>query len=241
MHRYAALLLFALARPAVAGEAYYALVFSGQRIPNNPNHAHTFATFVKVSWAGDGPLRQPALIESHTISWLPANLVIRSRALFPERGHNFDLHETLRFLLGDCQRVSLWGPFPACPELYRLALERKAQLEGGTVRYKANDLLRNSDRVTNCIHAVSHIMGGLPLSVFEPGYGETASYAVFLRMRRLLIDERPQTWLATSLGLGAYPLIYRGNHRPRSGALFGPLYRALGGERGLQATYGAPF
>ncbi|MBY0231948.1 MAG: hypothetical protein K2W96_21910 [Gemmataceae bacterium] len=241
MRRLAVLLALALARPALAGEAYYALVFSGQRIPNDPDHSHTFATFVKVTWQGDGPMAPPARFEAVTISWLPANLVVRTRALQAERGNNFGLHETLRWALADGQRVSLWGPFPACPDLYRRAMARAAHLGSGTVRYKANDLLRDSDRVSNCIHGVSQAISPQPLTVFIPGWGEVASYAVFLRMRRLLIDEMPQTWLVGSLGLHAYPIIYRGNRAPRSGALLGPLYRLLGGERGLQATFGAPF
>ena len=32
---------------ATADEKYYLLMFSAQRIPRNPNYAHTFATFVR--------------------------------------------------------------------------------------------------------------------------------------------------------------------------------------------------
>jgi hypothetical protein len=37
-----------------------------------------------------------------------------------------------------------------------------------------------------------------------------------------------------------YPIIYRDWQSPRRGAFVGPLYRALGKERDLQATYGPP-
>ena len=70
--------------------------------------------------------------------------------------------------------------------------------------------------------------------------GSATVFAVLRRMRPWILDETPQTWLASSLGLDAYPIIYRGTDRPRSGALFGPFYRALGGEAALRTTYGAP-
>ena len=52
------LLLLALAllpAAARAGEAHYVIVFGSQQIPNRPNYAHTFATFVRATWPGDGP------------------------------------------------------------------------------------------------------------------------------------------------------------------------------------------
>ena len=48
------LFFLVLSPPAHAGEDYYLLMFASQRIPNNPNYAHTFATFVRATWEGDG-------------------------------------------------------------------------------------------------------------------------------------------------------------------------------------------
>jgi hypothetical protein len=45
-------------------------------------------------------------------------------------------------------------------------------------------------------------------------------------------------WLGSALGLDQYPIIYRDWEDPHSGALAGPLYRLLGGERDLRPTYG---
>src|SRR5947209_8338331 len=104
MNRWTPLLLVLLcAQPAVAGERYYVLVFGSQRIPPDPNYSHSFATFVKVSNFPDAPS-----LEYHTISWLPANLKVRTRALLPEPGHNFGLYETLQYVLANGERVSLW-------------------------------------------------------------------------------------------------------------------------------------
>lgn len=237
------LLALALAGPARGGEAHYLLMFGAQRIPNNPNYAHSWAAFVKASWDGDGPPTGPARLEAHMISWLPADGVIRSFTLRAEPGRNYGLHETFDFVLGHGERVSLWGPYPIHPELYRRALERISELDSGRIRYKAFDTGRIVGRVVNCFHAMSSLAGWPTLRVASIAYGEVASYAVLLRFQRRawILDERPQYWVSSALGLDRYPIIYRGGvNPPRSGALYGPVYRALGGERNLRATFGPP-
>ena len=93
----------------------------------------------------------------------------------------------------------------------------------------------------HCIHAISYIAQGLRLRVASPGWGEVASFAVLQRLRPWIVDRRQtHAWVGTALGLDAYPLIYRDWHRPVSGAILGPVYRLLGGERGQQATFGPP-
>lgn len=225
--------LLAGAGPAGAGEAYYLLLFAAQRERNNPNYAHSFATFVRA-----GPER----LEAHTISWLPANLDIRTGAFLPEAGQNFGLHETIEFVQGTGQRVSLWGPYPIDARLYERARARLEQLKSGAVLYKANDSrYLTSDRVTNCIHALSSITGGLRLRVASPGWGEPASYAILQRYRRHLLAEVPDYAISSALGLDAYPIIYRPRLvPPLSGAIVGPVFRALGAERNTVATYGPP-
>src|SRR3954452_3921709 len=94
------------ASPARAGEAYYLLMFGSQRIPNNPNYSHSFATFVRVCWPGNGPCPHNATLEARTISWLPRTMVVRTLALRPEWGYNFDLHTTLRYVLNSGERIS---------------------------------------------------------------------------------------------------------------------------------------
>src|SRR5206468_9271353 len=82
-------LLLASASHAPAQEAYFLLMFGSQRTPPDPDQAHSFATFVRVRY--NGPQPGVPIMEAHTISWLPENLHIRTRALLPEPGHNFDL------------------------------------------------------------------------------------------------------------------------------------------------------
>ena len=38
-----------------AGEDYFLLMYGSQRIPNNPNYSHSFATFVRVRYNGPQP------------------------------------------------------------------------------------------------------------------------------------------------------------------------------------------
>lgn len=223
------------APPAHATDQYFLLMFGSQRTPVNPNYSHTFATFVKVKSAP-----QASISETHTVSWLPANMKVRIGALLPEPGHNFDLHTTLAMANATQQRVSLWGPYPIHPEAYDRALLRIRELESGTVKYKANDMLRRDQRVANCIHAVSAIPNGPRLVVVSPGWGESASFFVLQEFEPWLLSKQPVPWVGSALGLDDYPIIYREYRNPRSNAVIGPFYRALGGERDLRATFGPP-
>jgi hypothetical protein len=54
------------------------------------------------------------------------------------------------------------------------------------------------------------------------------------------VSKTPEPWVGSALGLDQYPIIYRDFTNPRSNAVFGPLYRVLGSERDLKATYGPP-
>jgi hypothetical protein len=235
------LLVLVLTRPARAGEACYLLMFASQRVPNEAAHAHTFATFVRASWPEDEPCPPSPFLETHTISWLPSSLVIRPRALRPEEGHNFDLDETLRIALDDGARVSLWDPYQIEPELYARARRQIELLKSGQVLFKSVDSGHRTDHASNCIHAVGSIAQGHRLRVASPGWGEPASYAVLSRLLPWVIDPGcVHAWVGSALGLDAYPIIYRDRSHPRSGAVLGPVYRLLGGERDLHATYGPP-
>jgi hypothetical protein len=224
---------------ARAGEAHYLLVFGSQRVPNNPDYSHTFATFVRASWPGDGPCPRCPALEARTISWLPRSLVVRTLALLPECGRNLGLHETLRLVLGSGERVSLWGPYLIDAGLYRRVLRQAALLESGWVLYKASDLGYCSDDVSNCIHAVSSLADGHRLRLGSPGWGEAASYRVLNDLRPWVLDRgRLHPWVGCALGLDRYPIIWRGGDPPRRWALWNPLDWLLGEEDDLTATYG---
>jgi hypothetical protein len=240
----AAFLILTWANFSTAGEAYYVLVFGSQSTPPKPDYCHSFATFVRVTWPGSEacPADGSALLEAHTISWLPANLIVRTRALFPETGHNFNLRETLCYAYRNNERVSMWGPHEVEKDLYDRAMDQIQLLESGQVRYKADDIGHFSKRVCNCIHAVSSVAEGARLWIAEPGYGQTASFAITKRFRPWIIDkDQVHAWVGSAIGLDEYPIIYRDWTAPRSGGLIiGPIFRLLGADRNLQATYGPP-
>jgi hypothetical protein len=224
-----------------AGEDYYLLMFGSQRVPANPDYAHSFATFVRATWEGDDPCPKNPTIEAHTISWLPCNGVVRTLALCPEVGRNYELIETMRWCMNNEMRVSLWGAYRIDCELYRRALAQISLLQSGQVRFKAIDSGRSTEKVSNCIHAISTLSQGLRLRVASPGFGESASYFILKELEPWIRDPAStHPWVGSALGLDEFPIVYRDYQNPRSNAIFGPLYRVLGGERNLTATYGPP-
>lgn len=200
-----ALALGSGAGSAFADDRYFLIVFGSQRTLKSPDHAHTFAAFVK---RGEGP--DGVQLETRTISWLPANLPVRTLKIRPETGHNYELDETIRFLQGDRQRVSLWGPYEIRPELFELAGRKIEELNRGQIRYKSYDGFYRSDNVTNCIHAVASVTGGHRVRVFGPGWGDTASYFVLESMMPWVIGRTTtHDCVARELGLDKYAIAYR--------------------------------
>lgn len=206
-------LCLAPASPAAApGESYYLLVFGAQKEPNKPKYAHTFGTFVKV--LDSGPCSTMHM-ESHTISWLPATMEVRVRTLLPEEGYNFELHPTIRKVLENGARVSLWGPYRIDKDLYCKALDQIARLESGKVKYKAVDSGYPNSLVSNCIHALSGVTSFLfRPRIASPGWGEVASALVRDRFEPHILDDgQIYPWVAEALGLRQYPIIYRDGGR----------------------------
>jgi hypothetical protein len=190
---------------APAGESYYVIVFGSNRGPFQPDNTHSWATFVRVCGGPGG-----GHLQHHSISWLPETLEVRVRSRRTEPGVNLDLYRTLDWALGDGQRVSMWGPFQIEPELYWSSLHQVERLEGGAVEYKAVDFGYRTERVSNCIHAVSDLAGSPRARVFIPGYGQAASRVITARLRKFMIEPRQtHPWVAHALGLDHYPIRQR--------------------------------
>jgi hypothetical protein len=236
----AAFLVLAVTPRAKAGEMYYLLMFAQQQYPNNINYSHTFATFVKLSWHGNGACPAAPCLEAHTISWLPRSMRLRAWALLPECGSNFDLHTTLRWGQGNGMLTSLWGPYAIQPELYRSAVQQASLLESEQVLYKLIDLGYCGNQACNCVHAVSSVVAGHRRSLGDIGWGDSASFRVLCRMEPWVIHPfTVHAWVGSALGLDRYPILYRDWSNAPSGVIAGPLYRLLGSES-LQPTYGRP-
>jgi hypothetical protein len=212
----------------------------GSQLPEpEPEYSHSWGTFVKVTF---DPCQPAPQMESFTISWLPQSLVIRLWTLHAEPGVNLDLHSTLRYVLGNHERVSMWGPYEIDEELFGLAADQLDILQSGQVRYKAIDIGRLSNRVNNCIHSLTAVVRGIQPHVFIPAWGETASFVILQEYRSWIVDrEHEHYWVSSALGLDAYPIIYRTYRNPRTGTYRGAPGRLFGWNDYLNVpSYGPP-
>lgn len=204
-----ALLLLLFAVPAAhAAEFYYVLIFGVQRVPNRPKYSHSFAMFVRA--VGEGPCADHYTLEAHTISWLPATGSLCLRAVLPECGRNFDLNSTLRLVYGHGDRVSLWGPYQIDRDLFCRAVQQRILLESGRVNYKAVDSGHRTDKVCNCVHALSGVVDGHRRHLATPAWGDAASCFISEEYEPWYIGGRcVHAWVASRLGLDRYPLARR--------------------------------
>ena len=78
-------------------------------------------------------------------------------------GRNFKLEETLKLAVNDKNAVGMWGPYEIKKEAFDLAVKRKQLLDGGTIRYRADERLYRKNRVAiNCFHAMAGTGRTLP-------------------------------------------------------------------------------
>lgn len=197
---------------AAPDERFYAIVLASQRGPRRPAYSHTWAVVVRAV-ARPGPCLS---LEAHTISWLPATLVIRPLRLAVEPGVNLGLHDSIRYVLDNGERVSMWGPYECRPSFYRRFLVQKEFIESGRVGYQCCDNCGESARTGNgcdCIHAISDMdprygRASYPLI----WYGDPAAERIVNRFHEegsLLHPEVEHDWLIESLGLNDYPIVRR--------------------------------
>jgi hypothetical protein len=112
--------------------------------------------------------------EAFTISWLPQDFAQNPNLcvfqgfgarLFPERntcttsvGRVFSLAETLRLGVNAKNAICMWGPYEIRQDGFDRAVARLHLLEGGSIKYRADDRLTRKDRsAINCFHATANI------------------------------------------------------------------------------------
>jgi hypothetical protein len=195
-------------------ERYYIVIFGSQSTPRLPRYTHTWATFLKASGACQDSSTFH-IDEVFTISWLPANLEVRSLRLRAQQGVNLDLGATLAYVL-EHEHVSEWGPFQISPRLYYRALERKAELASGCVKYKAIDpnFGPRARYVSDCIHAITDIDPEYDRSYYREvrRFGEAASHWLayqFVSRGRFINLGENLDWINQRLGLCNYPIVHR--------------------------------
>ncbi len=162
-------------------DRYFIVPFAYQNKWNNADFSHSFISVIRV--LADG--KQPSLrsgfrrgryknrdFEAFTISWLPhdfdtnphlcvfdgvgSRIVPKWNKCPISIGRNFRLDETLKLAVNVKNAVGMWGPYEIKKEGFDLAVKRKQLLDGGTIRYRAEDRLDRKDRVAiNCFHAMA--------------------------------------------------------------------------------------
>jgi hypothetical protein len=162
-------------------DRYFIVAFAMQDKWNRPEFSHSFISVIHLFAEG----RKPGLrtgfrrgkikgrnFEAFTISWLPHDFDTNPHLcvfdgfgsrLFATRnkcpisvGRNFTLAETLQLAVNDKNAVCMWGPYEIKKEAFDLGVKRKRLLDGGTIRYRADDRLYRKDRVAiNCFHAMA--------------------------------------------------------------------------------------
>ena len=162
-------------------DRYFIIPFAYQNRWNNADFSHSFISVIRVLADGKQPSLRPGFrrgtyknrnFEAFTISWLPRDFDtnphlcvfdgVGSRVV-PKRnkcpisvGRNFKLDETLKLAVNVKNGVGMWGPYEIKKEAFDLAVKRKELLDGGTIRYRADDRLYRKDRVAiNCFHAMA--------------------------------------------------------------------------------------
>src|SRR5258707_11272672 len=163
-------------------DRYFIVPFAFQKRWNNPQFSHSFISVIRVLGDGKQPSLTPGLrrgqfknrnFEAFTISWVPHDFGTNPVCVFggfgsrvvPQWntcpivvGRNFRLDETLKVALNDKGSVGMWGPYEIKKPELDLGVKRKLLLDGGTIKYKADDRLTRKDRVAiNCFHAMANL------------------------------------------------------------------------------------
>jgi len=162
-------------------DRYFFIPFAYQNKGNDPEFSHSFISLIRVLPDNKQVKLTPGLakrryknreFEAFTISWLPRDflrhphLCVFSGAggrLVPEKntcpvlpGRNFSLEETIKLAVEAKVAVAMWGPYEMNKTGFDLGIQRKRLLDGGSIKYRADDRLFRKNRVAiNCFHAMA--------------------------------------------------------------------------------------
>ncbi|MEA3210855.1 MAG: hypothetical protein QOE70_3912 [Chthoniobacter sp.] len=164
-------------------DRYFIIPFAYENKGNAPELSHTFISVIRVL-ADDKQTKltsglqkktyQNRNFEAFTISWLPHDFAENPHLcvfngfgsrLFPDRntcptsvGRVFKLDETIRLGVNAKNAVCMWGPYEIRQDAFDLAVKRLRLLEGGTIKYRADDRITRKDRsAINCFHATANL------------------------------------------------------------------------------------
>src|SRR6516162_8545114 len=172
-----------LGKSPLKHDRYFIIPFAYQDKGNHPEYSHSFITVIRVFAKNNEPKLTPGLktrtykgwdFEAYNISWLPADFMSNPHLcvfegfgarLFPNMnkcpispGHNFSLQETIQLAAREKVAVAMWGPYEIAKEGFYLGVKRKQLLDGGTIKYRADDRLYQKDKIAiNCFHAMQSL------------------------------------------------------------------------------------
>jgi hypothetical protein len=205
-------------------ERYFIIPFAYQDRGNHPEFSHSFVSVIRVFVDNKQPKLTPGLklrryrsreFEAFTISWLPADFLSNPHLcvfdgagsrLFPKLnkcpispGKSFSLQETIKLAVDAKNAVAMWGPYEINKTGFDLGVRRKRLLDGGTIKYRADDRLYRKDKVAiSCFHAMAGLdelypNGGLFGTGFKMwGFNGTArvliEYTGKAHFKKLLLD-----------------------------------------------------
>ena len=162
-------------------DRYFIIPFAYEDRGNHPEHSHSFISVIRVLADNKQPKLTAGLetrkyknrqFEAFTISWLPHDFMsnphlcvfdgVGSR-IIPQwnkcpvsTGRNFTLAETIKLAVDAKNAVAMWGPYEIKQGAFDLAVKRKKLLDGGTIKYRADDRLYRKDKVAiSCFHAMA--------------------------------------------------------------------------------------
>jgi hypothetical protein len=162
-------------------DRYFIIPFAYQDRGNHPEHSHSFISIIRVLADDKQPKLTPGLetrtyknreFEAFTISWLPRDFMSNPHLcvfdgagsrLIPANnkcpvspGRNFTLAETIKLAVNAKNAVAMWGPYEIKQPAFELGVRRKQLLDGGKVKYRADDRLYRKDKVAiSCFHAMA--------------------------------------------------------------------------------------
>jgi hypothetical protein len=173
-------------------DRYFIVPFAYQDRGNRPARAHSFISVIRVFADNKQPHFIPGLregrlrnreFEAFTVSWMPADFASnQDLCVFDGFGSRIDpylnkcpivpgkcfrLPETLKLAVLFKNAVGMWGPYEIKKEAFELGVKRLVLLDGGTIRYKADDrLTRKDQKAINCFHAMEGLDQPFPAGGF---------------------------------------------------------------------------
>ncbi len=162
-------------------ERYFIIPFAYEDKGNHPEFSHSFVSVIRVFADNKQATTTPGLrtrkyknreFEAFTISWLPADFMSNPHLcvfdgagsrLFPKLnkcpispGKSFSLQETIKLAVDAQNAVAMWGPYEIAKPGFDLGVKRKQLLDGGTIKYRADDRLYRKDKIAiSCFHAMA--------------------------------------------------------------------------------------